>query len=169
MDFLSLAKQRYSCRAYKSDPIDPVKLERALEAMRFAPSACNRQPYRLYVLETARYRDALQGIYRQPWFVEAPLVVAMVAFLEESWCHRDGKNLGLVDAAIAFDHFLLAATEQGLGSCWVAAFHRLKAFEFLNLPETADILAFSPIGLPDGTPPIKERKRLEQLVTYGVR
>ena len=169
MDFLELVKQRYSCRAYKGDPIEDEKLNRILDAMRFAPSACNRQPYRLFVLETSRFRSKLEGVYHQPWFVEAPIVVAMVAFLNEAWCHRDGKNLGLVDAAIAFDHLLLAATHEGYGTCWVAAFHRLKAYELLNLPETADILAFSPIGVPADRAPVKVRKSTSELVTFGVR
>jgi nitroreductase len=168
MDFLSIAEKRYSCRRYKHDPIDETVLRRVFEAMRLAPSACNRQPYRLFVLKTEEYRDALLEIYSQSWFVEAPLVVAMVAYLDRSWCHRDGKNLGLVDAAIAFEHVHLAATAEGLATCWVAAFKRAPATTFLNLPDTAEILAFSPLGFPADSPLPKQRLPMDELVQYGV-
>jgi nitroreductase len=168
MDFLSLARARYSCRAYRPESVDDAALARALEAMRMAPSACNRQPYHLYVLETAKYREQLSGVYRHEWFVQAPLVVAMVALLDRSWCHRDGKNLGLIDAAIAFEHLLLAAAAEGLGSCWVAAFHRPNATQLLRLTGNAEILAFSPLGYPADEAPPKQRERLDQLVTFGL-
>jgi nitroreductase len=168
MDFLALALSRYSCRAYLPDPIDDAKLKRVLEGMRAAPSACNRQPYSLYVLKTEQYREALSAVYRQAWFVQAPLVVAMVAYLDRAWCHRDGKNLGLVDAAIAFEHLQLAAAAEGLGTCWVAAFQREPAYSLLKLPEHAEILAFSPLGFPADEPAVKQRVPLEQLVRFGV-
>jgi nitroreductase len=169
MDFLNLAQKRYSCRGYRPDTIDEAVFRRILEAMRLAPSACNRQPFRLIVLKTEQYREQLQAIYPQPWFVEAPLVVAMVAQLDRAWCHRDGKNLGLVDAAIAFEHLQLAAAAEGLGTCWVAAFNRPRAVALLKLSETDDILAFSPIGIPTDSPTPKQRKPIEQLVEFGVK
>jgi nitroreductase len=168
MDFLSIARRRYSCRSYRPEPVDDDVLERVFEGMRLAPSACNRQPYRLHVFDTAQYREPLSAIYAQAWFVQAPLVVAMVAHLDRAWCHRDGKNLALVDAAIAFEHLHLAATAEGLGTCWVAAFKREAANALLRVPETAEILAFSPLGHPADKAPPKQRAPLGQLVVRGV-
>jgi nitroreductase len=137
--------------------------------MDFLALAEQRYSCRLHVLATEQYRDQLRTIYRHDWFVEAPYVVAMVALLDRAWCHRDGKNLGLVDAAIAFDHLLLAAAAEGLGSCWVAAFNRPNAEKFLKTNVQEDILAFSPIGYANDTASGKVRKPLAELVCFGVK
>ena len=57
MSFIDLIKQRYSVRAYKPDPVEDDKLQQVLEAVRWAPSACNRQPYQLIVIDTANKRQ----------------------------------------------------------------------------------------------------------------
>ncbi len=57
MDFANLIQQRYSVRAYKPDPVEESKLQHVLEAARLAPSAANRQPFRLIVIRTAGRRD----------------------------------------------------------------------------------------------------------------
>lgn len=168
MDFLALARQRYSCRAYKADPVPHEQLVRVLDAMRLAPSACNRQPFRLHILKTSEHRDALRHCYHRDWFVSAPLVVIMVALLDRAWCHRDGTNLGVVDATIAFDHLVLAATAEGLATCWVAAFDVAAVQSLLSLPDNARIVAMSPLGYPADIAPTKERASLEQLVRFGV-
>ena len=52
MDFLELAKKRYSVRAYKPDPVEDDKLQNVLEAARLAPTACNIQPFQFIVINT---------------------------------------------------------------------------------------------------------------------
>ena len=52
MEFLELAKQRYSERSFSSAPIEEDKLYKILEAGRLAPTACNIQPQRFYVLNS---------------------------------------------------------------------------------------------------------------------
>ncbi|HOU91184.1 MAG TPA: nitroreductase family protein, partial [Polyangiaceae bacterium] len=131
MDFLELARQRRSVRGYRPDPVPPTVLEPVLEAARLAPTACNRQPFRLFVLETAGHEAELARIYHRPWFVQAPLVIGIVAVVAEAWVRRDGASYHLVDAAIAMDHLILAAASVGLGTCWVAAFDRAAAVAVL--------------------------------------
>jgi nitroreductase len=168
MDFLALARARYSCRSYRSDLVPDEQLGRVLEAMRLAPTACNRQPFRVYVLRTSEHRAGLQRCYRRDWFLSAPLVIFMVALLDRAWCHRDGSNLGVVDATIAFDHLILAAAAEGLGSCWMAAFDELAVRQLLLLPDSAKPVAMSPLGFPADAPPPKERTALENLVQFGI-
>lgn len=43
MDFLELAKERYSCRSFLDKKVEMEKLEKVLEAGRLAPTACNNQ------------------------------------------------------------------------------------------------------------------------------
>jgi nitroreductase len=167
MDFVSLARARYSCRAYRSDRIPDEQLGRVLEAMRLAPSACNRQPFRAYILQTDEYRAALRRCYHRDWLVSAPMVIIMVALMDRAWCHRDGTNLGIVDATIAFDHLILAAAAEGLGTCWIAAFDVAEVRTLLKLPDSAKPVAMTPLGFAADVAPAKERVSLEALVKFG--
>ena len=169
MDFLAVARARYSCRSYRSDVVSDEQLGRVLEAMRLAPTACNRQPFRAYVIRTSEHRAALRRCYHQEWLVSAPIVIVMVALLDRAWCHRDGTNLGVVDATIAFDHLILAAAAEGLGSCWVAAFNAKEIRELLGLSDSARPVAMTPLGYAADSPPPKQRVALEHLVQFGVR
>ena len=167
MSFLDLVKQRYSVRAYKSDPVEDEKLQQVLEAVRWAPSACNRQPYQLIVIDTAEQAEGLQQIYHRGWFYsQAPLVIAICGLTQEAWRRRDGHNYQYVDAAIAMDHLILAATELGLGTCWVAAFDVQAARDVLGLPLNVEPVAFTPLGYPADEPRPKDRKPLDELVRY---
>ena len=167
MCFLDLIKQRYSVRAYKPDPVEDYKLQQVLEAVRWAPSACNRQPYQLIVIDTAKQAEGLQQIYHRGWFYsQAPLVIAICGLTQEAWRRRDGHNYQYVDAAIAMDHLILAATELGLGTCWVAAFDVQAARDVLGLPLNVEPVAFTPLGYPADELRPKDRKSLDELVRY---
>jgi len=167
MDFLALARSRYSCRSYRSEPVADDQLSRVLEAMRLAPTACNRQPFRAHVLRTSEHGEALRRCYRRDWLLSAPLVIIMVAHLDRAWCHRDGTNLGVVDATIAFDHLILAATAEGLGSCWIAAFDEPEVRALLGLSDSAKPVVMTPLGFPADVAPPKERAALNDLVQFG--
>jgi nitroreductase len=164
MEFSALIRTRYSVRAYRPDPVEEEKLERVLEAARLAPTAANRQPFQIIVIHTEGREDDLQRIYRRKWFVQAPLVVCICAIPDEGWVRMDGKGYTDVDAAIAMDHLVLAATDQGLGTCWIAAFDPGAAREVLGLPEGVEPIAFTPLGYAADQPRSKERKPRSDLV-----
>jgi nitroreductase len=134
MEFSELIEKRYSVRAYKSTPVEEEKLKKVLQAAILAPTAANRQPFRLIVMKTAGREDDLKRVYGRDWFVQAPLIICACAVKSESWVRRDGKNYADVDTTIAFDHLILAAHDLGLGTCWIAAFDPAAAREILNLP-----------------------------------
>ena len=167
MDFLELAEHRYSVRTYRPDLVADDLLRRVLSVAVLAPTACNRQPFRILVLQTRGHESELLRIYSHRWFVQAPLVLGFVGVLSESWTRRDGVNYTFVDVTIAMDHLILAAAEQGLGTCWVAAFDPRAAREVLGLPPGVEPVAFTPLGYPADTPGPKERRPLEQLVKWG--
>ena len=77
MEFFELIKTRHSVRAYKSDEIDDDDLTQILEAARLAPTAANRQPFRVVVIKTEGREDELNRIYGRQWFSEAPLVLCV--------------------------------------------------------------------------------------------
>jgi nitroreductase len=166
MDFLELVEKRYSVRAYRSTPVEDEKLNRVLEAMRLAPTACNLQPFQFLVIQTKGREEELRRIYRPSWFVQAPIVICACGIPSRSWSRRDGKNYCDVDVTIAMDHLILAAAEVGLGTCWVGAFNPEEARKILGLPEDAEPLAFTPLGYPDDQPGPKRRKAIQKLVRY---
>lgn len=166
MAFQDLIRTRYSVRAYKPDPVPEEVLHGVLDAARLAPTAANRQPFRLLVLRTAGRQEELERLYHREWFRQAPLVIGICALPGEAWVRRDGVNYAFVDATIAMDHLILAAADAGLGTCWVAAFDPAAARSLFELPEGVEPVAFTPLGYPADVPRPKERRSLAELVHY---
>ena len=167
MEYPELIAARYSVRAYRPDPVEHEKLQAVLEAARLAPTAANRQPFQLVVLHTAGREEEIGKIYHRPWFVQAPLVIAVCAISSQAWVRESDRfNARLIDAAIVADHLILAAANLGLGTCWVAAFNVDAARRVLQLPEEAEPVVFTPLGYPADSPGPKVRKPLSELVRY---
>ncbi|MCI0520996.1 MAG: nitroreductase family protein [Chloroflexi bacterium] len=166
MEYFDLIRQRYSVRAYKSDPVEEDKLRQVLEAARLAPTAANRQPFQIIVAYTAGRQEALGRIYQKPWFVQAPLLICACGVPRQAWVRFDQRRYLDVDVAIVMDHLILAAANLGLGTCWVAAFNAPAARQALELPDEVEPLIFTPLGYPADERGPKERKPLEELVRY---
>jgi nitroreductase len=167
MEYSELIAARYSVRTYRPDPVEDEKLAAILEAARLAPTAANRQPFQVIVMHTAGREAEIGQIYRKAWFVQAPLVLAVCALSSLAWVRESDRfNARLIDAAIVADHMILAATNLGLGTCWIAAFNVEAARRVLQLPEEAEPVIFTPLGYPDDQPGPKVRKAVDELVRY---
>jgi nitroreductase len=166
MDFLELAKKRCSVRAYKSTPVEDKKLKYILEAARVAPTGANRQSFQLIVIHTKGREGELRLIYNKDWFVQAPIVICACATPIQDQSHPEGRRYGEVDVAIVMDHLILAATDLGLGTCWIGAFNPNAVREILGLPEEVKPIVLATVGYSDdGTRP-KVRKSIDELVRY---
>ena len=167
MEYSELITARYSVRAYRPEPVEEEKLQCILEAACLAPTAANRQPFQLIVLHTAGREAEIGRIYHRPWFVQAPLVIAVCAISSQAWVRESDRfNARLLDAAIVADHLILAATNLGLGTCWIAAFDVEAARSVLGLPAEVEPVIFTPLGYPADAPVPKIRKPLNELVRY---
>jgi nitroreductase len=166
MEFSALIEKRHSVRAYRPDPVEDEKLNKVLQAMRLAPTATNRQAFCFVVIHTKGREEELKRIYSKDWFARAPLVVCACGIPSKNWVRKDGKNYNDVDVAIAMDHLILAATDVGLGTCWIGAFDAQAAREVLRLPDGVEPIAFTPLGYPADEPGPKKRKDLSELVRY---
>jgi nitroreductase len=166
VEFSELIKSRYSVRAYKPDPVQDDKLQQVLDAACLAPTAANLQPFQLIVIHTQGREAELQRIYQRAWFTQAPVIICACAIPAQGWVRVDGKVYTDVDVAIAMDHLILAATDLGLGTCWIADFDPDAAREILRLPEGVEPIAFTPLGYPEGQQPAKKRRPLSDLVRY---
>lgn len=167
MEFSQLITARYSVRAYKPDPVPDEVLQQVLEAARLAPTAANRQPFRLIIVPTQGREQELHRIYPRRWFTQAPLIVCLCAVPGEAWVREDGRSYCDVDGAIAFDHMILAAANLGLGTCWIAHFNVQAARELLRVPPEMEPLLFTPLGYPADEPKAKKRRPPAELVHTG--
>ena len=150
MDFTDVVQGRESIRSY--DPARPVPrevLERVLEAGRIAPSAANRQPWRFLVVSSAAALERVRGCYGQGWFRDAPHVLVVAGDREKAWKRpKDGYVSIETDLTIAMDHMILAAENEGLGTCWIAAFDPDCLRAALALRPNETIFTLTPLGYP---------------------
>ena len=164
MEFRELIRRRYSVREYLPAPVSEEALERILEAGRLAPTAANRQPFRIVVLGTAGRHEALARVYGRPWFLQAPIVICVCGVPDEAWVRRDGRSHLDIDAAIVMDHMILAATDEGLGTCWIANFDMDAAREAFELRAGEVPLLLTTLGHAADRPAPKQRRALDSLV-----
>ena len=170
MDFSELIHKRYSCRHYSPQPIEEEKFQLVLEAARLAPTAANRQPFQLIVIQTEKHdAENLLRIYPKDWFVQPPYILCVCSLPDQAWYRKkfDSQNYSKVDAAIVVDHITLQAADIGLGTCWIGDFDPQAARGYLKLPEYVDPIAFTPLGYPLDEPREKTRKKLEDLIHHN--
>jgi nitroreductase len=164
MSFHDLIRARHSVRGYIPDPIPEEVLLRVLEAGRLAPTACNLQPIQLVVVTDPETRARMQAANRHDWFWSAPVILVGCAEPAKAWTRGDGWNAAEVDLAIVMDHVILAATQEGLGTCWVCAFNEANAKAILGIPPEVRVVAMTPLGYPSAPPRPTARKHLGELV-----
>lgn len=174
MEFLELVKRRKSCRKYIDKPVPRESIERCLEAARLAPSACNCQPWRFIVVtdETLKNKlveQAFSGMYSVFSFAkEAPVLVVVIrehaSYASQLAGTLRGVQYSLVDIGIAGEHFILQATEEGLGTCWIGWFNEKGVKSALGIPKQKKVDTLIALGYPqDPEPKEKKRKSLSEM------
>lgn len=161
---IDVIRRRYSCRSYSNKPVEEEKIAYIKECMQLAPSAVNRQPWKFRIVLSQEGKKKLQSCYSRPWFNEAPLYILASLLHEQEWVREDGKAHGNIDVAIAVEHLCLAATEQGLGSCWVCNFDAKRCHQLFQMPETEEPVVIIPLGYASSNEvPPKTRKEISEL------
>jgi nitroreductase len=166
MDLYEVIKSRYSVRSYLNKPVEQEKLDRILDAARLAPSGSNRQPWKFVVVRDAETRKKLVPACSNQEFVgQAPVVIAGVGLMPDRImsCGVPGDP---VDVAIALEHVALAATAEGLGTCWIGSFHQDQIRTLLGIPANAKVIEVMTLGYPADHPRPKTRKPMKELVCY---
>lgn len=155
MEFKAVITTRRAIRKYKPDPIPESKLQSLYNALQAAPSGNNRQPFKfIFVKDQELRRKIVSQACHQEFLIQPP--VLMVA------CCEKGDSFNV---AIAADHMILAATDEGLGTCWVAWFDAEKVKTLLDIPADFDVPVIVPLGFADESPAQRPRKSLEELIT----
>ena len=171
MNLKKLIEQRYSARAYLSQPIEKDKIEYILECARLSPSACNLQPWKFYVVTDKSILSRVHESYNRDWFKTAPMCIVVCEDISASWkrSNTDNKDHADIDAAIASEHICLAAHEIGLGTCWICNFLPDVLSNALNLSDNLKPVAIFPLGYIDegkSVPAQKKRKAQSDIVEW---
>jgi nitroreductase len=141
MDIFEAIKTRRSVRSYSPEPVPDEVVSRLLEAARLAPSAMNYQPWRFVVVRSMEKKEriARSGVFGR-FISRAPVLIVA--------CGDIGSRYFIHDTCIALEHVVLAATAEGLGSCWVVSFDEQTVRELLKVPEGFRVVAIASIGYP---------------------
>lgn len=168
MEFYEVIRERKSVRKYKPDPISDEVLNRILEAGRIAPSAKNIQPWHFIVIKNPEIKEQVAEASRgQRFMAQAPIILCGCALEDIAWGSMGGYMSSFaVDLAIGMDHMILAAANEGLGTCWIGAFDEKDVKKILNVPDNVRIVALTPIGYPAEEPRDRGRKLLKEIVSY---
>ncbi len=150
MDFYKLIKQRETLRNFDSkEKIQEDVLTRILNAGRLAPSASNRQPWTFVLVSSDEKLAEVKACYQREWFHDAPHILVVIGDKSKSWVRpADGYNSIETDLAIAMDHMILAAENEGVGACWIIAFDYEKLAKAVGLKENEVIFCITPLGYP---------------------
>ena len=170
MDFSTIITTRRSIRSFSDQPVPGDALGRILEAARLAPSACNFQPWRFIVVQDPAIRSQLTlAAGNQQWVAKAPVLIVCCGKRYPQKYNWIGEHLYLVDLGIAIEHMVLAARNEGLGTCWIGSFQDQPIKKLLVIPADYDVVMLLPIGYPlspDQFSPTTERLPLGQIVSY---
>ncbi len=171
MSFLELAKQRCTTRGFKEEGIKPNELQHILAAARVAPTACNKQPQRIIVVQQPENILKVQKAYRT--FDSQCILIVCRDTRNELIRPFDNKCSGDLDIGIVCDHIMLSARELGIGSVMVGLFDPKiirQEFSIPNYiePTTLVILGYPQSGFLDPERHITERKKLEETIMYEV-
>ncbi len=147
MDFLELARNRYSVRSFSDALIARHELELILRAGQLAPTACNRQPQRVLVIDGAA---ALAKLRRcTECHFNAPAALLVCCDTNACWTRRyDGKSSGDIDASIVATHMMLEAAQLGIGTTWVMYFDPEAIRREFALPAGVEPVALLVMGYP---------------------
>jgi nitroreductase len=166
MDFYEVIRKRRSYRAYKPNIPEEEKVKRILEAARLAPTWGNRQGVHYIIAKSPEKVNAIRhAIGQDGRFVAAPMFI--VGVISEKDSGERGIKYYSVDFGICFEHLILAATAEGLATCWIGYFNEKKIRKILEIPDRYSILGLTPLGYPTySKSEVYDRKTIEEIVHY---
>jgi nitroreductase len=162
MEFNEVLKKRRTIRFYKQEKVGRDALEKLLEAARMAPCGGNMQRLRYVVVSEdadkvrAVFEQTAWGAFVKPhrspkWGENAPL-----AFILLTCTMSENSFVVHADAGAAVQNIQLAATELGLGCCWIGSFNHTKTAEILAIPDETNLLYLVAVGYPAEAYPVSE-------------
>ncbi len=179
MNFQELIHQRQSVRKYRDKPVEKEKIEKLIESVHLAPSACNSQPWRLVIVDEPELKNKVakatfnKAISFNKFAAEAPVIAVLVIEKAKPIAQIGGliKNQEYpeYDIGIAAAHFCLQAAELGLGTCMMGWFNEKKLQKLLNIPKKRKIGLVITLGYPPEDYKLRKkiRKPVEKICGFN--
>ena len=146
-DFLQLASDRYSVRKFADKEVEQEKIDKIIEAGIKAPTACNLQPFKIWIAQSAEAKNKINKANPFPFVHQAPVLIVVGANHKEGWVRRfDNKSFADIDASIVATHIMLAIHDLGLGTTWIGHFDdKILKQEFEEMKDY-NLIAIFPVG-----------------------
>ena len=180
MTFQELINRRQSVRRYQDKPVEREKLQQLIEAVRFAPSASNSQPWKLILVDEPELKDKVANAtfsklvafnkFAPQAAVMAVLVIEKPKMITQIGGSVKNREFPLIDIGIAAEHFCLQATELGLSTCMLGWFSEKKIKQLLSIPKNKRIGLVITLGYEteDYKQREKTRKSVEEMSSFNV-
>lgn len=190
MDVKEAIEKRRSIRKYQDKEVSENLIKEILEAGRLAPSGCNVQPTRYFIIKDKKTKERLKqkGAFEQNFVYDAPVIIVLcgnpkdydnlegVRYLQEEGIlpkdlndikkmHK-GRNeeRTLRDVSINSVYLILRAIELGLGAGCVALINKDVLREELKIPKEWVLPFVITLGYPAESPKQRPRKDLNELI-----
>ncbi|MFQ5855291.1 MAG: nitroreductase family protein [Anaerolineae bacterium] len=168
MELDRVIRRRHMVRAYQTRPVEEEKIQKILRNAHQAPSAGFKQPQEFIVVRDLAVKEALaRAALNQMFIAEAPVVIVVCADTRRPatrYGERGVHFYSIIDGAFAAMLILLTVVDEGLGCCFVGAFHDEQVSRVLGLPEAVRPIGIISIGYPAEPPQKHRRLPLESLV-----
>lgn len=163
MSFVDIVLSRRSIRRYEEQSIPKDELNKILEAGRQAPSAGNKQPWHFIVLTDYDSKEKLSHGRWNTFVKDSAFTVVGCSYIGDEY----GRKWSTVDTSIALQNMVIAAWAQGIGSCWIGDFQEAEVKSLLNIPEDWKVIALVTFGYPAEKPGSRQKKPIDEIVSYN--
>jgi len=175
MTLEQIIKSRRSVRRFTDEPVSRETVSKLLDLARWAPHAA--EAWRFVVVQEPERKQSLAEAARQQWITSAQAIIVvgadmtMTPRLSHRWdAHHWWTLFPLQDTAAAIQTLMLAAVDEGLGTCWIGSFNEGDVAGIVNLPFPVRPVAMVVLGHPADEPPKRTRRPLAEVVfweTFG--
>jgi len=139
------------------------------------------------VVECCQFRTLEGKRIKQNWISEAPVIIVGCGLKKEAstgyyesgdrvivyrWEFGDEEppteyeSTVDVDLVIALEHLVLAATAEGIGTCWIGGPNEPLLKDALDIPDDVRAAVAVTLGYPISWPEARPRKSLDEIVCY---
>jgi nitroreductase len=154
-------RTRRSIRHFEETPVPRDILDQVLDICRYSPTSKNSESYYFVVIQSGKKLDYLAGVRgtNSSPIGRAPMAIAICADPTKS---RKPDH----DACIAAYHFMIAAWQYGLGTCWIGSMDTEEVKTKLGIPQEHYIATITPLGYPAKIPVTPLRRPVQDSVKY---
>ncbi len=152
METMDAIRNRRTIRRFQQKPIPFEILKELIDAARLAPSGGNLQPWEFLVIDDRNLLEpvfstlawaAYLGPEGKPKEGEKPVAYIVVLHNKKLKSFTPASDFGA-----AIENILLAATDKGIGSCWIGSVQRENLAKILDISSDYSIEYVIALGYP---------------------